>query len=254
MAFAQTTPDGDVQVGRYSTVPAEPLPEQIHLLDAMVTLNFPKSHVKTVGDAIDHLLRQSGYQIADAYASDPAVEILMSRPLPEVQRQLGPCPLRDALSTLAGPAYQLVVDPLHRLVSFEVANQYRALAQPPLPIQPAAYSGNGTDHQDSRIGRLSSGSAIYRYGPVKRDDTLLPIALKMRPDQSVAPEQMMLALLNTNPQAFGKIGGEPNLHFLRSGVILKAPTRNAWRQWSSSEARREVMRQYRRWQRYADRG
>ena len=44
---------------------------------------------------------------------------LFALPLPEVHRQLGPMSLQQALETLAGPAFQLVEDPVHRLVAFE---------------------------------------------------------------------------------------------------------------------------------------
>jgi type IV pili sensor histidine kinase/response regulator len=45
--------------------------------------------------------------------------MLFGLPLPEAHRALGPMPLRLALTTLAGPAFVLVEDSVHRLVSFE---------------------------------------------------------------------------------------------------------------------------------------
>jgi type IV pili sensor histidine kinase/response regulator len=50
---------------------------------------------------------------------------LLGFPLPEAHRSLGPMSLQHALETLAGPAFRLVEDPLHRLVSFERCGSLR---------------------------------------------------------------------------------------------------------------------------------
>ena len=108
----------EVQVGRYATVQAVPTSAQAHLLSAMVRIQFPAS-VVSVGQAVDHLLQPSGYRLASESAADPLRKILLNLPLPEPHRVLGPVPLQTALETLAGPAFRLVEDPVHRLVSFE---------------------------------------------------------------------------------------------------------------------------------------
>ena len=108
----------EVQVGRYATLPALPTQAQIQLLSAIVNVAFPTS-VITVGQAVDHLLQTSGYRLSHQGASEPIRETLLGLPLPEPHRVLGPIPLQTALETLAGPAFRLVEDPVHRLVSFE---------------------------------------------------------------------------------------------------------------------------------------
>ena len=40
------------------------------------------------------------------------------------------------------------------------------------------------------------------YGPVGRTDTSWLIALELRPEPSIIPQRMMLALLEANPDAF----------------------------------------------------
>ena len=75
--------------------------------------------VVRVSEAIAALLAASGYRLADSQAAGPDRETLLALPLPESHRDLGPMPLRLALATLAGPAFVLVEDPVHRLVSFE---------------------------------------------------------------------------------------------------------------------------------------
>ena len=73
-----------------------------------------------------YLLARSGYRLASPEASDPAMATLLSLPVPEVHRELGPVTLEQGLQTLAGPAYCLVVDHVHRLVSFELLPRYRS--------------------------------------------------------------------------------------------------------------------------------
>ena len=108
----------DVQVGRYSLLSAEPTEAQTDLLGTTVTVHFP-AQIQTVGEAVGYLLKRSGYRLAETEALAPEAKDLLALPLPSVHRQLGPMSLRRALETLAGPTFQLVQDPLHRLVAFE---------------------------------------------------------------------------------------------------------------------------------------
>ncbi len=109
---------GELTVARYSTLRAAPTEAQADLLAVIVNVSFPES-VARVGEALNHLLQSSGYRLASAANAHPTRPILLRLPLPDVHRTLGPMPLRVALETLAGPAFRLVVDPVHRLVSFE---------------------------------------------------------------------------------------------------------------------------------------
>lgn len=108
----------ELAVARYSTVRVAPTIAQQDPLAASVRTTLPPSVVR-VGEAIDVLLAPSGYRLADSQAAGPDRETLLALPLPESHRDLGPMPLRLALATLAGPAFVLVEDPVHRLVSFE---------------------------------------------------------------------------------------------------------------------------------------
>ena len=98
-------PANDIQVGRYSLFAATPTEAQADPLQATITVQFPES-VRTVGDAVRHLLQQSGYRLAGPEATGPEAAYLMALPLPAVQRSLGPMTLKQALETLAGPAFQ----------------------------------------------------------------------------------------------------------------------------------------------------
>ena len=108
----------DVQVGRYSMIAATPTEAQTDLLAMAMAVQFP-AWIQSVGEAVGYLLHRSGFRLANAEAIGPDTVALFALPLPAVHRSLGPMTLRDALETLAGPAFHLVQDPVHRLVSFE---------------------------------------------------------------------------------------------------------------------------------------
>ena len=108
----------DLQVGRYSLFATTPTEAQADLLQATIKVQFP-DRVRTVGDAVKHLLQQSGSRLAGSEATGTASAYLMALPLPAVHRSVGPMPLKRALETLVGPAFHLVEDPVHRLVAFE---------------------------------------------------------------------------------------------------------------------------------------
>ncbi len=108
----------DLQVGRYSLFTATPTQAQAELLATTMTIRFP-NRIQTVGEAVRYLLQRSGYRLANVESIGPDTVALFALPLPAVHRSLGPMTLRDALETLAGPAFHLVQDPVHRLVTFE---------------------------------------------------------------------------------------------------------------------------------------
>ncbi len=108
----------DLQVGRYSTLAASPTEAQAELLATTMTVRFP-DRIRVVGEAVRYLLQRSGYRLANDESTGPDTTALFMLPLPAVHRTLGPMTLREALETLAGPAFHLVEDPVHRLVTFE---------------------------------------------------------------------------------------------------------------------------------------
>lgn len=105
-------------VARYSSLTSVPKDVQRDVLAAPVTQILPTS-VAHIGEAVGVLLEPSGYRLAPAMAASVDRNILLTLRLPEVHRDLEGLPLRSALQTLAGGAFRLVEDPVHRLVSFE---------------------------------------------------------------------------------------------------------------------------------------
>ena len=59
-------------------------------------------------------------------------------------------------------------------------------------------------------------AAAECHGPVGKNETLWPIALRLRPEPSISPQRMMLALLKANPEAFSR----HNVNTLETGATL----------------------------------
>jgi len=106
-------------VGRYLTVTNKPLPAQRDLLSQTIQMRFPQN-IQNIGDAINQLLRYSGYSLVRENQQSQALKNTLQKSLPFVDRELGPMSLRDALITLAGPAFTLTEDPLNREIDFHL--------------------------------------------------------------------------------------------------------------------------------------
>jgi conjugative transfer region protein (TIGR03748 family) len=101
---------------RYTLTKIEATSDQQRPLMAITTLSFGKE-VLTVGDAIKETLIGSGFQWQSPDSQD---QLLNSLPLPAVVRVMGPIRLAEALQTIAGEAWILRTDNLHRVVWFEM--------------------------------------------------------------------------------------------------------------------------------------
>ena len=109
----------EIQIGRYQSVLLKPSDEQINLLSNIVDIEF-REEINTLGEAIAQLLEGSGYRLLSEKLAESNRIHLFAMPLPEVQRQVGPLSLRQALELLGGPAHRLVIEPIYRMVSFDL--------------------------------------------------------------------------------------------------------------------------------------
>ena len=105
------------------------------------------------------------------------------------------------------------------------------------PARPAAPTAKTAVTAQSEMA--AGGS---EYGPVKANDTAWSIAKQVRP-RGVSMEQMMIALLNANPNAF--VDG--NINRLRKGQILRVPNAAEIQQLSRQEARQAYRQQQDAW-------
>lgn len=89
-----------------------------------------------------------------------------------------------------------------------------------------------------------SSSGGLNYGPVKADETLWAIANRMRPNSSVSTQQMMMALLKANPEAFY----DNNVNRLKMGYVLRIDDPALITAMSHADAVRAISAQNRAWQ------
>ena len=116
-----------VRYGRYTLVELAPTAAQRDLLLQTIDVSMPEDARATVGDGLRHVLKRSGYGLCE---TAHAVIELYALPLPAVHLHLGPMTLRDALLTLAGPAWELHADDRARQICFERPGD-RAVAESP---------------------------------------------------------------------------------------------------------------------------
>jgi len=118
-AFSAQADDSMTQFGRYLTAINKPTSAQTDLLSQTMQVRFPQT-VQTIGDAMNYLLKFSGYSLVDKNKMSSDLQNTLSKPLPTVDRDFGPMSLKDGLITLIGPAFSLVHDPLDRTVDFHL--------------------------------------------------------------------------------------------------------------------------------------
>jgi len=81
---------------------------------------------------------------------------------------------------------------------------------------------------------------------IQKNDTLWGIANKFRQDATISVEQMMLALLKENPQAFS----QGNMHGIKLGYVLRMPSTNSIKRINKLQAKAEVKRHADLWKQY----
>jgi len=111
----------------------------------------------------------------------------------------------------------------------------------PAPVTPS-YEPQSSYATPPTINYAGSGD----YGPAVTGDTLWSIAKAARPDSSVSIQQMMLAILNANPEAFI----ENNINGLKRGAILEIPDATEVDSLNQSDALAQVITQHALWDEY----
>ena len=101
-------------VGRYTTIQTGATESEIDPLQSLTQIEFPE-HIQTVYEAIEYLLRSTGFTFSGTHKEE---QILKALPLPTVHRQLGPVKIKEALSVLLGDSWALKIDGLQRKIAF----------------------------------------------------------------------------------------------------------------------------------------
>ncbi len=116
-----------LSVSRYVDILPGPTNAQRNPMNMVLPHISFKHNIKSVGQAINYLLSDTGYKLT-RHHPDKRVIKLFRLPLPKIHRNMGPLTLSQALTVLAGEPWLLSVDPINRLVSFELPGHFKTQA------------------------------------------------------------------------------------------------------------------------------
>lgn len=175
--------------------------------------------------------------------------VLLDPPLYDPARRRVAAP-----AVVATPAPPVVAKPAPRVVVTPEPLPAAVATSPSRPViataatRPPMARHQAMDEQPEESTPVSSYSAESTLRPVEANDTLWSIASASRPTDSISVQQMMLALLRANPDAFG----DTNINILKRGSILRLPDDAEINALTRSEAIAEVKRQHQLWNDYRD--
>ncbi len=109
-----------------------------------------------------------------------------------------------------------------------------AVSRPPVGTAPVTQASRSSKGAVKKSTPVVAGDS--QYGPTGKNETLWSIASKLARRQGVSTQQMMLSLLETNPQAFH---GD-NINSMKPGVTLQVPSAAQARVYSNRDAIRQV--------------
>jgi pilus assembly protein FimV len=140
--------------------------------------------------------------------------------------------LDESPSAIQAPTVSVVESPPPRV------------AAPQREATPAAAAPRAVPSRISGSFEIAPDGA-WSYGPVQKSDTLWSIASEFRAgDDSVSTEQIMMALLRNNPEAFYN----HNINELRAGHVLRIDDPSTIGLMGRAEAAAEARRQFAHWQ------
>ena len=113
-----------LSISRYVDVLPGPTNAQKNPMNLVLPHISFKQSIKSVGQAINYLLNDTGYKLT-RHHPDKRVLKLFRLPLPKIHRNMGPLTLAQALTVLAGEPWSLSVDPINRLVSFQLPGHFK---------------------------------------------------------------------------------------------------------------------------------
>jgi pilus assembly protein FimV len=173
--------------------------------------------------------------------STPVASAPVSEPLPEPIAEAPPPPALAEPAVEAEPAAVFEpVEPAEAPPPPELASEPAPTPEPtPEPVSEPAPSTLPPAPEPE----LATPTRTDTYGPVASGETLWSIAQYARPDESVSMNQMMLALLYANPDAFI----DQNINKLKRGAILRIPTREETTVLAAAEAAARVREQMQTW-------
>lgn len=241
-SVAQALGLGEIELQSYLNEPLDAeitLPQSRGVNPSDVFVNIaPESAYERVGLSRNQFLSKLRFQVVTQNDGSLAVNVSSREPLRE--------PYLNFLLELTWPSgrlmreYAVLVDPPVYAEDSGVQEQVAAPTTSAAPSQPApARSAESVRRQTQAEQSLSRGYQGETLGPTGVSDTLWTIASRVRPNDSVSTQQVMLAIQDLNPDAF--IDG--NINRLKRGEILRVPSLEQVQSRTRAEATRAVSQQ-----------
>jgi len=155
--------ESSLQVSRYVNLLPGPTNAQRNPLHMVLPNVSFRAEVKSVGQAIRFLLKDTGFRLA-RYHPDKRVFQMFRLSLPKIHRHMGPLTLEQALNTLSGEPWILSIDPINRLVSFQLPDYVETAV-----VDTAVQSNSKPQLQPHRL-------PLSRKGVVKPKKSVWPSA------------------------------------------------------------------------------
>lgn len=114
-------------VSRYLKIDTSIKDDQLWTLNEVV--DFKASEYQTIKAALQALLARSGYQLDPQVDSVTVIRTIINKPVPVIHSEFIGNKTHDIARALIGPTFNLVVDPINRLVNFELSQEYAELVQ-----------------------------------------------------------------------------------------------------------------------------
>ncbi|ODB95189.1 hypothetical protein A3197_17675 [Candidatus Thiodiazotropha endoloripes] len=126
----------------------------------------------TVERAMKDLLAGTSYTLTQGFTADPEIRVLLDARLPQHQRSLKHFSVMESLAIIAGNPWLLVVDPVHRMVSFELPYPYQ---DDPIVTKSGPHNGLkllGFEESETKSEQIYPLSLSHNCKTISRDMTV----------------------------------------------------------------------------------
>ncbi|WP_417566747.1 FimV/HubP family polar landmark protein [Marinobacter sp.] len=222
---AQALGLGEIELQSYLNEPLDAeivLPQSRGINPGDVFVNIASEQAyERVGLDRNQFLSKLRFQVVTRNDGSLAVNVSSREPLRE--------PYLNFLLEMTWPSgrlmreYAVLVDPPVYAEESGVQEQLNvpAAASTETSRQPAATRSQESLRRQSQAEQsLGAGYQANTFGPTGPSDTLWTIASRVRPDDSVSMQQVMLAIQDLNPDAFIS----DNINRLKRGEVLRIPS------------------------------
>ncbi|MGS2722103.1 PFGI-1 class ICE element type IV pilus protein PilL2 [Porticoccus sp. GXU_MW_L64] len=250
VGLLQTTPllasDQFVADGRYTTLKVGATTEQTNLLDAIIRTTIPNRYI-TIGQGLAYLVKPYGFRLSFQPEYPQGQSVLLSLPLPQPLRSIGPITVSEAIRVFGGESYTAHINPVTRKISYQLKDTHKQYVSE-TDIQEAherwksIVESLANKQPPRRKRHKPAQSALRTYGPVEQGETLGSIVRYFQ-WHGLTLEQALVETARANPDAFT----HENMNNLRVGVILNIPDFNPQEALPVPQAETIVEAHYQQW-------